>query len=67
MHVVGMFVGDQYRTELCRRHAEQRQAPLGLAQGEPAIDQDERATTGDQRAVSLAAASEYREAQPRWS
>ncbi|MNZ54785.1 hypothetical protein D3C78_726970 [compost metagenome] len=58
MHVVGMFVGHQYRAQLRRVYTQAQQAFFGFPQGETTIDQDVGVITGYQRAVPLATAAE---------
>ena len=58
MHVVGMFVGYEYRAQLRRVHTQAQQALFGFPQGETTIHQHVRVSAGYQRAVPLATAAE---------
>ena len=58
MHVVGMFVGHEYRAQLRRVYTQAQQAFFGFPQGETTIHQHIRISAGYQRAIPLATAAE---------
>ncbi|MCY1370395.1 hypothetical protein D9M69_574840 [compost metagenome] len=58
MHVVGMFVGHEYRAQLRRVHTQAQQAFFGFPQGKTTIHQYVRISAGYQRAVPLTTAAE---------
>jgi hypothetical protein len=56
--VVGVLVGDEYRVERRRRKTQPGEAPLRVANAEPAIDQDPGAPRVDDEAIAFAAAAQ---------
>jgi hypothetical protein len=61
--VVAVLVGDEDAAQIGRREPQARQAALGVAQVQTAIDQQPRAAGFGDQAVAAAAAGEGREAQ----
>ena len=61
--VVAVLVGQKDRADAGRLEAESCQAPLGLGEGEAAVQHDQRAGSLGHQAVARAAAAERSETQ----